>query len=733
VALIGGVSATDWSWAPLFADFDNDGNKDLFISSGIVKRPVDLDYIRFVSDLDIQKGRQMTDKFDDEAINSMPDGSSHPYFFKGDGIMNFKDVSKEWGTGGMKGYYNGSSYADLDNDGNLDVVINCIDAPAVILKNNAPFRTVISLAFKGDSMNRFGIGAKAWLFSKGKTQYQELMLTRGFQSSISPSLHFGLDSAKYVDSMLIVWPNQKYQVLKNLPAVNSLEVRQSEASGVFNYASFFPPRPDTFQDISSKVAMNWQHQENDFLDYNKQYLIPHQLSDRGPRMAVADVNKDGLDDFYVCGASGQAGQLMIQQKDGRFASIDTAVFNKAKGKEKVDAVFFDANKDGWPDLYVASGGNEYNDDNALLEDNLYLNDGKGHFSEALNAIPSLKKNKSCVAAADIDNDGDIDLFTGCLANAKQYGIAQTSCIFINDGHANFKDAGRSVIPLDSIGMVTSAAFTDLNKDGWMDLIVTGEWMPVKIYMNNKGKFAATDIPASTGLWQTISVTDVNGDGFMDILAGNWGHNTKLYAGKDGPLKLYVKDFDNNGSIEQIMAYTINKEEYTFLAKDELERSLPVLKKSYLKYSDVAGKTVQYMFYNLFKDYKELKAEVLGSSCFINDGKGNFTRMDLPEELQLSPVFAFTSLSNTSTPTWIAGGNFYGVVPYEGRYDGMLTTGFTYDINTKGFKKLFTISSADGELRDMKWIRNSSGVDMLAIGRNNQPLQFFETFSATKHE
>jgi enediyne biosynthesis protein E4 len=724
-ALLSGVAATDWSWAPLFADFDNDGNKDLFITSGIVKRPVDLDYIRFVSDLDIKQRRQQTDKFDEPAIESMPEGSSHPYFYKGNGGLDFKDVSNEWGTGKMKGYYTGASYADLDNDGNLDVIINPIESPAVILKNNTPPKNMVDFVMKGDSMNRFGIGTKVWLFAGGKMQYQQLMLTRGFQSSSDTRLHFGLDSLHNIDSILIVWPDQRYQLLKGVPATGRLEAVYTQSGGVFNHNSFFPPAKTLFEDISNKVAFNWRHIENDFLDYNNQYLIPHQLSTRGPKMAVADVNKDGLDDFYVCGASGQPGQLMIQSKNGTFTSADNKIFEAAKESEEVDALFFDANGDGFLDLYTVCGGNQYADETPSLADHLYINDGKGHFSEPPNAIPPILKNKSCVSAADTDKDGDIDLFVGGLANASTYGINQSSYLLLNNGKGVFEKAPTSVIDLDSIGMVTSGSFTDIDNDGWNELVIAGEWMPVCILKNNKGIFSRTEVPKSTGLWQTIYTTDVNGDGFNDILAGNWGLNTKLAAGKTGPLKLYVKDFDKNGSVESVMCYTVGGEEFTFLAKDELERSLPVLKKHYLKYSDVAGKTVQYMFFDLFKDYIEHKAELLSSSCFLNDGKGNFVQQNLPQELQLAPVFAFSPATIKGESDFLAGGNFYGVVPYEGRYDAMITTAFSFAKNQKDATIKGNLLSADGEIRDIKLIKSVGGKNIVAVATNNGPIKFYK--------
>ena len=718
-ALINGVAATDWSWAPLFADFDNDGNKDLFISSGIVQRPVDLDYVKFVSDEYAKKQVDKTNKYDDSIVAAMPDGSSHPFFFKGNANNPFIDVSSEWGTGKLKGYYNGAAYADLDNDDDLDFVINCINSKALILKNNTENKNSITLSFKGDSLNSFGIGAKAYIFTAAKIQYQQLMLTRGFQSSVDTRLHFGLDSLATVDSILVVWPNQRYEVLKNISANKPLIVDQKNASGVFDYSSFFRSPEEKF--IAATISSVWKHNENDFFDYNVQYLIPHAQSTRGPKIAVADVNNDGLDDLYACGAKNQAGSLLLQQSNGSFVKTDSAIFKADAICEDVDAVFFDADNDKDFDLFVVSGGNEVSQLPNAFEDRLYLNDGKGHFTKAINHFISQNENKSCVTVADVDNDGDNDLFIGNLADPAAFGLPKTSYLYINDGKGHFTVAENNRIPLTSIGMVTSAAFTDLNNDSWQDLIVTGEWMAVKVFMNNKGTFTASDIPQSTGLWQTIFPADVNGDGAIDLLAGNWGHNTKLYAGKNGPCKLYTNDFDKNGAIEQLMCYTIDGNEYTFLAKDELERRIPVLKKYYLKYKDVAGKTVQYMFYDLFKNYTELKAEVLSSSCFINDGKGNFARVDLPAELQLAPVMAFAKA--TEPGSFMAGGNFYGVIPYEGRYDALLPTEFYFTNASRSFTTGLNVQDFNGEIRDIKWITVAGNEKLLMFASNNKELAF----------
>lgn len=727
-SLLSGVAATDWSWSPLFADFDNDGLKDLFITSGIVKRPVDLDYIKFVSALQNQKGLNTTDKYDQEAIDAMPDGSSHPFFFKGDGKIRFKDVSETWGTKNMKGYYNGASYADLDNDGDLDVVANPINQKALLLQNNIQENNTLQISLIGKDQNTFGLGTKVYVFSKGGMQYQQLMGTRGFQSSVAPVLHFAFKEQDKVDSILVIWPTQEFQIIKGAPTSNKLKLKQTQATTSFNYASFFHIKAPELVPLSNNLGVQWKHIENDFIDFNKQYLIPHQLSTRGPKIAVGDINNDGLDDFYICGASGQAGSLMIQNKTGTFSSIDTTLFSKNKYAEEVDAIFFDANKDNFDDLYVTSGGNEYNDGSIPLKDKFYLNNGKGHFADATLNIPVIPKNKSCVIAEDIDKDGDVDLFIGGLADANKYGIAQRSYLLLNNGKGIFSIATGEIINLIDMGMVTTARFGDVNNDDWPDLIVAGEWMPIKIFTNVKGKFVASEIKASTGLWQSLMLTDVNGDGLLDILAGNLGLNSKFAAGKDGPIRLYIKDFDNNGSIEQISTYMIDGKEYPFLAKDELERPLPVLKKAYLKYSEVAGKTVQYIFYDLFKDFIELKAENLASTCFLNDSKGGFNAIQLPDVLQLAPIYSFTTLPSTNS--FLAMGNLYGIIPYEGRYDALQPTTFSFIEKENRFHDSYTID-INGEIRDAKWLKSIGGKNILVVSRNNDKLVFLEYFNKIK--
>jgi hypothetical protein len=722
IGLIAGVSATDWSWSALMADFDNDGNKDIFISNGIIKRTADLDYVRFVSDLSRQKQFNSSPNLDQDALKKMPDGSAYCFIFKGNGKGNFEDKSEGWGIANKKGYFTGASYADFDNDGDLDIAINPIQSKAFIYQNNSPAKNYLELKFQGDNLNSFGVGTKAYVFQQGKMQYLQLMPSRGFQSSSTYVLHFGLDTLAKIDSLLVVWPDQKYQVLRNLGSNKTIVLKQTEANGKFVHANFFPINKSPLVSLGSTLSVPWKHEEDPIRDFNTQYLIPHALSIRGPKLAVADINKDGLDDFYACGAAGQAGQLFVQSANGQFLKIDTSLFKPDARSEDVDATFFDANGDGYVDLYVVSGGNIFQAKDSALLDRLYINNRNGHFSKVEKSLSPIFANKSCVSAGDLDHDGDIDLFVGVTAEPGSYGSPQTSYLMMNDGKGNFSPAGNTIINLENIGMVTSSAIADLDKDGESDLIVAGEWMPVTIFFNKQNKFNVSRID-SGGLWQSIFIADVNNDGLPDILAGNWGLNSKLSAGKSGPLKLYLKDFTNNNKPEPILTYTIEKKEYPFLPKDEIEQVLPFVKKKYLLYSEYAGKPVQEVFDLGAGNVQELEADDLASAVFLNGGNGNFKRINLPLDLQLSPLFAFQQLEHPGF--YVAGGNFYGVLPYEGQYDAASLSCFqlnTQNINDKTIP--CTVMETKAQVRDLKWLRTAKNGNVLMVGRNNGSLLFY---------
>ncbi|MDE3145635.1 MAG: VCBS repeat-containing protein, partial [Bacteroidota bacterium] len=595
---------------------------------------------------------------------------------------------------------------------------------ATILKNNSKKKNQISISFKGDiGFNTFGIGCKAYVFQKGKMQYQQLMLTRGFQSSSDTKLHFGLDTLSTIDSILVVWPTQKCQTIKNVAVNKQYTFVQKDATNDFNYETYFPKQNSILVSADDKLKINWQHQENNFIDFNVQYLIPHEESTRGPKIAVGDVNGDGLQDFYVCGAAQQPGALMIQQQNGTFVSTDEQIFKTDANCEDVDAVFFDANGDGKLDLYVVSGGNHLPNMHPDYGDRLYINDGKGHFKKSENAIPKIFQNKSCVTVADVDHDGDLDLFVGTLSNPTAYGYPQTSYLLINDGKGNFSVAKNNIINLDKIGMVTSASFADVNKDGWPDLIVAGEFMPLTIFINNKGTFKQTTIPNSTGWWQTVFVGDVDGDGNTDFLAGNWGWNNKFWSLKDGPVRMYVGDYTHSGRAYQLLSYTSGGVEYPFLAKDEVERPLPLLRKHYLKYAEYAGVPMKDVFYGWIDTIKPLMAERLGSAACFGDGKGNFEIKDLPASLQLAPVFSFQKADDNM---YLAGGNFFDVIPYEGRYDAQpLAMMKIKKDKTIDYVHQSNLLDIKGQVRDLQWIRSANQNNYLLVARNNESILTYQ--------
>jgi len=625
-----------------------------------------------------------------------------------------------------KGYFTGASYADLDNDGDLDIIVNAINSTARVYRNNKSAGNYLSISLKGSGSNTSGIGAKAWLFDKGRTQYLQLMPTRGFLSCSDTRLHFGMGNTLNADSLLIVWPSKKFQVIKNPEANRNIFVEEKNASGEFRLETFFPRPVNLLEEVTIKTN-DWTHKENYIVDFNVQYLIPQAKSTKGPKIAVADVNKDGLDDFYACGAKGQTRALMIQQLNGNFIQSDTSLFNETINSEETDALFFDANGDQFPDLYVVTGGNEYSSNVPELLDRLYLNNGKGHFTKSAGSLPSVYQNKSCIAAADIDNDGDNDLFVGVHANALAYGIPQTSYLLLNDGKGNFSTAPNSFINLENIGMITSAAFADFNKDDRMDLLVAGEWMPLILFINEINGFKKQAIKNSSGWWQSVYTDDVDGDGNLDILGGNWGMNNKFTSGKNGPVKLYAADFDQNGRVDQLLSYTLQGKEYPFLAKDEVERQLPLLKKHYLLYSEYAGVPVKDVFYGWVDTIKPHIAERLVSVLYFGNGTGDFQIKELPLDLQKAPIFCFQKLQDINgAKAYIAGGNFYDVIPYEGRYDAQPLAIFTIDKNkTITYIHQQNLSAVDAQIRDIKWISLSANTKTLAIAANNSIIKFLK--------
>jgi hypothetical protein len=733
IGLYAGIAATDWSWSPLAADFNNDGIKDLFITNGILRRPNDLDYLKYFSS---RKADDTGHASDVITIQKMPEGKLSNYMFRGTDSLKFTNVTTDWGFD-RPTFSNGAAYADLDNDGDLDIVVNNINEPASVYRNNSVQQTAnhyLEIQLKADDKNRFGAGAKIVLKAKDKVQLNYLNTTKGFESSSLQYVHFGTGTDSVIDLMQVIWPDSKTQTFTNLKTNQRLVVFHKNAvSGERFLLPINENSEKLFSDITDSIHLDFTHRENSFNDFDVQSFIPHMVSTQGPKLAVADVNGDGLDDFFVCGAKNQAGTLFQQISSGKFIRINNELFSMDSACEDVKAIFFDADKDGDKDLYVVSGGNEAEISNPTLLDRLYINDGKGNFSKS-SSLPRLYGNKSVAVAADFDHDGDLDLFIGGRVVAGRYGDIPDSYLLINDGKGNFSLAVESVAPgLRKIGMVTDAVWTDFDKDGWPDLVIAGEWMPVTVFKNVKGKLvnytSTFGLQNTTGLWTTIHAVDLNNDGNEDLLLGNWGENSKLDASEQYPVKLFAGDFDNNGDLEQVLATESNGKYYCFLGKEDMEKQLPALmRKKYPDYSSFANQTIEQVFGKNLDHAKKFTAKILSSVMLLNNRNGNYKILKLPVQAQWSPVFSFlTGDFNADNKTDIfSAGNFFGVLPYEGRYDADHGTVLINNSGV-GFNALSSLQSGillDGEIRDMKYIQTSSG-KIIAIARNNQSILFYK--------
>ncbi len=750
VGVLAGVAATDWSWSPLLADYDNDGIKDLFVANGIARRPNNLDYIKYISDESLQNKLGASSTLDEKAIQLMPEGKVHNYLYRGTPGLQFEDKSMVWGFSAPT-LSCGATYADLDNDGDLDLITNNVNDPAGLYRNDAniifPANKHLTIKLTGNTPNTFGLGAKVILKYNDSLQMQQLMPTRGFESSVAPELLFGLGRRAVVDSLIVIWPNQRMEVRTKVKTNQSLTLKQTDARlDATNYCYTAPVAQPLFADLTTADSIPYQHRENkEYFDFVREPLMPFQLSTEGPHLAVGDVNGDGLEDMYAGGAKWQAGSLLLQQTNGRFKPSNQPVFANDSTYEDVDATFFDADGDKDLDLYVVSGGNEFYAKMPEQFDRLYLNDGRGNFSRPANALPPMYDNKSCVRPCDIDHDGDLDLFVGGRVVGFGYGKSPGSYLLINDGKGHFSDqTDKLSTGLRKAGMITDAVWADYDGDKDLDLILVGDWMPVRIFANTNGKFeevkniTAEETPLS-GFYQRIIAADFDHDGDIDLMAGNLGTNTKLRKASDSQLRMWVKDIDNNQRTDQILAYSRissggGKEWYPLAFKDELGKQMPgIINKRFTDYVSFAGKPLS----DVFKD-DELKgadeftvdqfASVYLENQSDRDGSPKFVVHALPMMAQVSKLFALQAIDidHDGDLDVLGGGNFYGVSTYQGRYD--VSYGLVLRNDGKGnFAALSPVDCGfllDGEIRDIRPIHTAQGV-LIVVARNNAGMQVFK--------
>jgi hypothetical protein len=743
IGRMAGVSATDWSWGGLIMDLDNDGLKDIFVANGIYKDLTDQDYIQYFSNRDMVRTIVTGNNVNYKAlIDAIPSVKIPSYAFKNKGNYKFENMAAVWGLGDP-GFSNGAAYGDLDNDGDLDLVVNNVNMPMSIYRNESnhqlPDNHYLKIILKGEGKNTAAIGAKVTVRNNGKFVYLEQMPMRGYLSTSDPRPNLGLGPLTMVDSLIVEWPDDRTTVLTNVKTDKTLTLFQKDALKVPVHI-VDPSHSENlyFKDISKEQRIDFVHKEDDFNDFEREPLLFQMMSTEGPRMCTGDVNGDGLDDVYICGAKGQAGALMLQSKDGTFFPVDKPLFEEDKISEEVDCAMFDADGDGDLDLYIACGGNEFPSSSSALSDRFYINNGKGNFTKSAQILPAGKyESTSCVRPADYDKDGVMELFVGIRLKPFEYGVPCNGYILKYNGKGNFTNITAQVAPeLRNMGMIRDMTWADVDGDGDLDMIIAGDWMSLRVFINDNGKFKekkdAFGSEKTEGWWNCITTGDFNGDGYIDFIAGNHGLNSRFKATPEKPVSMYVSDFDLNGTVEQVICTYDGDISYPLALKHDLTRQIPELEKKYPRYSMYKDAKITDIFTpEQLKNSIRLDANLLETSLFINDGTGHFTRNPLPIEVQFSSVYtvAVGDYNHDGNQDVLLGGNLFNVKPEVGRYDasyGSLLLGnghgsFNY-IPAK-----FSGFHLDGEIRDIKEISTSKG-KILLVARSNDSLQVFKPLS-----
>ena len=747
IAQLAGVDATDWSWSGLFADFDMDGHKDIFITNGIYRRPNDMDYIKFLSNQEV--ARSLDAGITEENlqwIEKMPSVKVPNYAFRNEADLRFSNQSEAWGLN-QEIFSNGAAYADLDNDGDLDLIVNNVNERAFVYRNEAREQLgnyYVKIRLKGKGKNTHAIGAKVKIQTVGRQIVQEIQPVRGWQSAVSSWLAIGLGEDSVVLSIEVLWPDGKRDFLR-MPAIDEeIVLDQSKASESANVRERENSTP---LQIANDHNISFVHQENAYNDFASEPLIPHQLSKLGPALAVADVNGDKLDDFFIGGAMGQAGALYIQDyyNPGQFLELKDFLWKPDAAYEDVDAVFFDADGDGDLDLYVASGGNEHEEGFKEIKDRLYICDQMAAsmgrrfvptYIRADSLLPNISTQTGCVRPGDFDGDGDLDLFIGGRSRSKAYGLAPSSYLLENDGEGLFRDVtSEKTAGLKKIGMVTDALWIDIDPaTPQPELLVAGEWIAPTVFSLQENKLqpsANHQISTSanlSGFWSALEAADIDADGDLDILAGNLGLNSVLKASPEKPASLYIKDFDQNRSLDHIIAYYKGEKNFPFATRDELLMQLAPLKKQYPSYVSFAAKEVDEVFdEKALENVNLLEAHTFASVCFENLGNGQYAMRELPRAAQMAPIMDFELIQmNGEGQLEVAFvGNNYAVGPNIGRYDASLGLALSYaDSAWRAIEPLQSGLWARGDARKIKVLR-SRDTQLVMVAHNNGAVQVWE--------
>lgn len=679
-AMYSGVFATDWSWASLFFDYDNDGKKDLFVSNGIPKRMNDIDYIKFVADDDFQAkiNFDALEEKDLQQIEKIPEVKLYNQLFKNEGDLKFANMGKGIANDKIS-YSNGAVYADLDNDGDLDLVTNNINDPAFVYENKTatPEKAghYLRLALEGAAQNRNAIGAKALVYKKQETLLFEKFPVHGYMSSMEGPWHLGL-GAEPVDSIVLVWPDQTYEKLNltNIPTDRTLKVTYKPGLLRFDFKRMAKRMPvgTKIVDLTPESGLDFVHQENTFVEFNREPLIPHVTSTEGPALAVGDLNGDGLDDIFVGNAKHAAPVLYFQDAGGHFSRQAAPALRADSVYEDVEALILDVDGDGDKDLLVGTGGNEFSNNVPEQQSRVYLNDGKGNLTRNPTAFQGLFPTVSTLQPCDINGDGFVDLFMGARSVVSNYGLIPQSYLVLNDGKGNFKDVTESYCPaLREVGLVKNSVWCDLDKDGKQDLVVLAEWEGIRAFMWRGDQFKAETLTDKKGFWNFALPVDVDNDGDLDLIAGNHGQNHRLKATPEEPIRMYYNDFDNNGKKEQVLTFYLEGRNIPYANYHELQKQIPLLKKDYLRATDFAKASLEDIFTKeKLKKARLFEADFFDSALLLNQGNGKLELHSLPYQAQLTPfkAAAVVDANGDQLPDVLMYGNFYGSNVQMGRYD-----------------------------------------------------------------